>query len=239
MGNLGDRRSWKSVGDDTENRAVCCLVYTALESDGQERLSLSTQSSTRSYDKVYKFRLCVSLSVCPSPYFHTTHGPRCNLGNGKECPLVVQYWADSQSVHEFRCYDNIAPNAKCQRVLVLAECLVSLVVSFHCFLLFISSLFIRCNLLKNLDHVNCFSLILCGNLSLFHFIASNKFHICEANTETLIQQYWHFILLFVLLIRTKLWSFWLSSIFYATCTRMRLCKVFRDGWEQNIGKTCG
>ena len=27
-------------------------------------------------------------------------------------------------MHGFRCYDNIAPNAKCQRVLVLALCLV-------------------------------------------------------------------------------------------------------------------
>ena len=34
--------------------------------------------------------------------------------------LVVQYWANLQSVHGFRCYDN----AKCQRVLVLALCLV-------------------------------------------------------------------------------------------------------------------
>ena len=30
----------------------------------------------------------------------------------------MQYWADFQSVHGFRCYDNTAPNAKCQRVLV-------------------------------------------------------------------------------------------------------------------------
>jgi len=36
-------------------------------------------------------------------------------------PLVVHYWADVQSVYGFRCYDNIAPNAKCQRVLVLAH----------------------------------------------------------------------------------------------------------------------
>ena len=36
----------------------------------------------------------------------------------------MHYWADLQSVHGFRCYDNIAPNAKCQRVLVLALCLV-------------------------------------------------------------------------------------------------------------------
>ena len=32
-------------------------------------------------------------------------------------PLVVHYSADLQSVHGFRCYDNIAPNAKYQRVL--------------------------------------------------------------------------------------------------------------------------
>ena len=33
----------------------------------------------------------------------------------------VPCWADLQSVHGFRCYDNIAPNAKYQRVLVLAR----------------------------------------------------------------------------------------------------------------------
>ena len=22
------------------------------------------------------------------------HGPGCNLGNGRQCPLVVHYWAD-------------------------------------------------------------------------------------------------------------------------------------------------
>ena len=34
--------------------------------------------------------------------------------------IVVHYCMDMQSVHGFRCYDNIAPNAKCQRVLALA-----------------------------------------------------------------------------------------------------------------------
>jgi len=28
------------------------------------------------------------------------------------CPVIVHYWVDLQSVHGFRCYDNIAPNAK-------------------------------------------------------------------------------------------------------------------------------
>jgi len=50
---------------------------------------------------------CVSVCVCmsvprriPTPL----HGPGCNFGNGRGCPLVVRYWADLQSVHGFRCY---------------------------------------------------------------------------------------------------------------------------------------
>ena len=63
-------------------------------------------------------RVCVF--GCPSPhsqFLTLLHGPGCNFGNGRGCPTVVHYWADLQSVRGFRCYDNIAPNAKCQRVL--------------------------------------------------------------------------------------------------------------------------
>ena len=71
-------------------------------------------------------RLCVCVSVfCLSlaafPYYCTD--PDVSWGNGGS-PLAVHYWVDLQSVHEFRCYENIVPNAKCQRVLVLALCLV-------------------------------------------------------------------------------------------------------------------
>ena len=38
----------------------------------------------------------------------------------------MHYWVDLQWVHGFRCYDNTAPNAKCQRVLLLALCLVQI-----------------------------------------------------------------------------------------------------------------
>jgi len=38
--------------------------------------------------------------------------------------IVVYYWADLQSVQGFRCYNDIAPNAKRQRV--RHECLYSL-----------------------------------------------------------------------------------------------------------------
>ena len=70
-------------------------------------------------------RQCFCLCVCVSIRGRMptlSHGPGCNLGSGRGCPLVVHNWADLQSVHGFRCYDNIAPNAKCQRVLVLALC---------------------------------------------------------------------------------------------------------------------
>ena len=49
-------------------------------------------------------------------------------GNSSWCPLVVHCLADLQSMHRFHCCDSITPNAKCQRVLVLALCLVHVVI---------------------------------------------------------------------------------------------------------------
>ena len=63
--------------------------------------------------------VCVSLAAFP----HYCMDPDVNWGNGR-CTIVVCYWVDLQLVHGFRCCDNIAPIAKCQRVLVLALCLV-------------------------------------------------------------------------------------------------------------------
>ena len=68
-------------------------------------------------------RLCVCQSLAAFP--HYCMDLDVSWGNGRGCPLVVHYWTDLQSVHGFRCYNNIAPNAKCWRVLVLALCLVS------------------------------------------------------------------------------------------------------------------
>jgi len=66
--------------------------------------------------------VCVCLPVCLSlaAFPHYCTDPDVTLRNGRECPLVVYCLTDLQSVHGFRCYDNIAPNAKCLRVLVLA-----------------------------------------------------------------------------------------------------------------------
>jgi len=91
----------------------------------------------------------VAMAICLSvPHRIPTllHSPDVNWGHGRGFPLVVQCWADLQLVPGFHCYDNIAPNAKCQQVLVLALCLVEVadwcgdsIVSHHC-------------IFKHLDH---------------------------------------------------------------------------------------
>jgi len=81
---------------------------------------------------MYTGHACLFVYVCLSVPCHIPtllHGPRCvTWGNGRGFPLVVHYWADLQSVYGFSCYDNIVPNAKCQRVLVVALFLVLTVV---------------------------------------------------------------------------------------------------------------
>ena len=72
-------------------------------------------------------RLCVCVPLCLSitAFPHYCTDPDVGWVNGRGCSLVVHYLADLQSVHGFRCYDNIVlQNAKCQQVLVLALCLV-------------------------------------------------------------------------------------------------------------------
>ena len=68
-------------------------------------------------------RVCLSVCVSVCLSLAAFHFPQCSTdpdvswGNGRACPVVVHYWVDLQLVHGFRCYDNIAPNAKCQPVL--------------------------------------------------------------------------------------------------------------------------
>jgi len=68
--------------------------------------------------------LCVCVSVrgrMPT----LLHGPGCNLGSGRECPLVAHYLADLQSVHELRRYGNTTRTRNVSEyMLVLALCLV-------------------------------------------------------------------------------------------------------------------
>jgi len=53
-------------------------------------------------------RVCVSVCVSVRSRIPTLlHGPGCNMGSGRGCPLVVHCWTDLQSVHGLRCYGNI------------------------------------------------------------------------------------------------------------------------------------
>jgi len=55
-------------------------------------------------------RVCVSVSVrghvsaATWPHYYTD--PDVTWGSGRECPLVVHYWADLQSAHGLRCCGN-------------------------------------------------------------------------------------------------------------------------------------
>jgi len=73
--------------------------------------------------------VCLSVSVCRVCLSLAAFPPGCTdpdviLGNGRKCPIVVHYWADLQSVHGFRCYDNIARTRNVSECSVLALCLV-------------------------------------------------------------------------------------------------------------------
>ena len=72
--------------------------------------------------------VCLSARLSIAAFPHYCTDPDVTWRNGRGFPLVVHYWEDLQLVHGFRCYDNIAPNAKCQRVL---DCLYSLYVRFQ------------------------------------------------------------------------------------------------------------
>jgi len=48
--------------------------------------------------------VCVSVATCP----HYCTDLDVTWGSDRGCHLVVHYWVDLQSVHGFRCYDNIA-----------------------------------------------------------------------------------------------------------------------------------
>ena len=75
-------------------------------------------------------RVCVSVCLSVGGRMPTLlHRPGCNLGSGRDCPLVVHYWADLQSVHELRCYGNITrTRSVSEYMLVLALRLVIMII---------------------------------------------------------------------------------------------------------------
>ena len=64
--------------------------------------------------------VCVSVSLSLAVVPHYCSDPDVTWGNGRGCPLVVHHWVDLQSVHGFRCYDNIA------RTLNVSECVFNI-----------------------------------------------------------------------------------------------------------------
>jgi len=112
------------------------LLYTAFVSP--DRMSLYERILLLRFARVVAEAKCilvtrvyvsVSLSLAAFPQYCTD--PDVSWGNGRGCPLIVRYLADLQSLQGFRCYDNIARNAKCQRVLILSLCLVTISISRH------------------------------------------------------------------------------------------------------------
>jgi len=65
----------------------------------------------------WTFDFITNVYLSLTAFTHYCTDPDISWENGRGCHLVVHYWAGLQSVHGFRCYDSIAPNAKCQRVL--------------------------------------------------------------------------------------------------------------------------
>ena len=109
-------------------RPICCCTKWTCQAHSQAALvcvNFFTFRVRRSRGEVYighgRLCVCLCLFVCrriPTLLHDVTSG------NGRGCPLVVHYWADLQLMHGFHCCNNIAPNAECHRVLVLALCLV-------------------------------------------------------------------------------------------------------------------
>ena len=67
--------------------------------------------------------LCVCLSLAAFPHYCTDPDVTWEWNRvPSSCALLDGFATGARAW--FRCYDNIAPNAKCQRVLVLALCSV-------------------------------------------------------------------------------------------------------------------
>jgi len=116
-------QSQTSRCDDTCNVFASQLLYYA-SAEWSTKITFALRCSRGEMCSGHG-RLCVFLSLAAFPHYCTDLD--VSWRNARWCPLVVHCWADLQSMDGFRCYDNIVPNTKCQRVLVLALCLVCVV----------------------------------------------------------------------------------------------------------------
>ena len=50
--------------------------------------------------------ICLCVCLCAAACLHYCMDPDVTWRSGRGCLIVVHYWADLQSVHGLRCYDN-------------------------------------------------------------------------------------------------------------------------------------
>ena len=128
------QRACESPASSTASRRVITAVHSGIQihllncqhwtKQLIEYMLLITFCVSRRRRKMYcgHPRLC----VCPrAACLHYCMDPDVTWGSGRGCPLVVHYWADLQSGHGLRCYDNISRTRNVSEyMLVLALCLV-------------------------------------------------------------------------------------------------------------------
>jgi len=90
---------------------ISSILHLLTDSQGKarEEVKFIIFRVRHSQDEMYigHGRLCVSVCQSLTAFPHYCMNPDVTCGNGKECPLVVHYCTDLQSVHAFRCYDSI------------------------------------------------------------------------------------------------------------------------------------
>ena len=73
--------------------------------------------------------MCLSVCLSAAACLHYCTDPDVTWGSDRECPLVVHYWADLQSVNRLHCYGNIARTRNVSEYMpILALCLVIIII---------------------------------------------------------------------------------------------------------------
>ena len=109
------RNRWSSLSNSGESAIVALSCGTVITF----RFAWGVAEAKGIVATVARPSVCLCVPV-PRRIPTLLHGPDVSCRNGRGCPLVIQYWADFQSMHGFRCYDNIA------RTRNVSECLYSL-----------------------------------------------------------------------------------------------------------------
>jgi len=88
----------------TRDHTVLAAIHTFIHKWYEPYLPLLPSHRASLPFGWYSFHCPRRLSLAAFPHYCTD--PDVTWGNDREYPLVVHYWADLQSVHSFRFYDN-------------------------------------------------------------------------------------------------------------------------------------